>query len=304
MVTTLVRIIKYGLQSFWRNGLVSVATIIVMVLVLIVFEGLIIFNVLADTAVSSLEDKIDISVYFQTTASEDEILGIRKSLEGLKEVKSVEYISREKALEIFNEKNRDNPTVAQALEELETNPLLASLNIKAHNPEDFAIIAAYLENDNFKNLIGKITFKEKETRLAIERLTRLVDTVEKIVLALIAFLTLTASLVIFNTIRLAIHSDREEIGIMRLVGASNTFINGPYIVEAVIFGILAAILSLVITGPFISFASPYIKDFIPEMDLQNYFFGNLFGLFGYLLLFGILIGIISGAIATRRYLKI
>ena len=278
MVTTLLRIIKYGLQSFWRNGLVSAATIIVMVLALMVFEGLIIFNVLTETAIASLQDKIDISVYFKTSAPEDDILKIRKSLEGLKEVKAVEYISRDKALEIFEEKYRDDPTISQAIKELGTNPLLASLNIKAHNPEDFAIIAAYLENDNFKNLIEKVTFTQ--SRLAIERLTNLVNTVQKMGVTLIVFLALTAALVIFNTISLAIYSNREEIGIMRLVGASNAFINGPYIVEAIIFGILSAILSLVITGPFIIFAAPYIQDFIPEMDIQTYFFSNLFSLFG------------------------
>jgi len=103
---------------------------------------------------------------------------------------------------------------------------------------------------------------------------------------------------------LAIYSNREEIGIMRLVGASNTFINGPYIVEAIIFGILSAILSLVIAAPFVDLSSPYIASFIPEMNLEAYFYENLLRLFLYQLLFGIGLGIISAIIAIRRYLKI
>ncbi len=302
MVTTLFRIIKYGVQSFWRNGLVSAATIIVMVLALMVFEGLIIFNVLTETAIASLEDKIDISVYFKTSAPEDDILKVRNSLESLKEVKSVEYVSRDKALEIFKERHQGDPVITQALTELGDNPLLASLNIKAHNPEDYAIIAAYLDNDNFKELIERVTFTQ--SRLAIERLAKIVDTVERLGWALTVFLAFTAILVTFNTIRLAIYSNREEIGIMRLVGASNVFINGPYIVEAVIFGILAAILSLIVSGPFINLSSPYIQSFIPETDVSNYFFANLFKLLGYQLLLGIFLGVVSGAIAIRKYLKI
>jgi len=302
MVTTLSRIIKYGFQSFWRNALLSAATIIVIVLALAVFGGLIIFNTLTDTAITSLKDKIDISVYFKTSVNEDDILNLKKSLESLKEVKNVEYLSREKALKIFEEKYKDDPTITQALKELESNPLLASLNIKAHDPNDFESIASYLETENFKNLTERVTFTQ--SRLAIERLTKIVSTIERMGLVLTLFLAITAVLVTFNTIRLAIYSNREEIGIMRLVGASNIFINGPYLVEAVIFGVLSAILSLVLAAPFINLSSPYIQSFIPEMNIENYFYANLFRLFGYQLLFGILLAMVSGVIAIRRYLKI
>ena len=302
MATTLFRIIKYGLQSFWRNGLLSVATIIVMVLALMVFEGLVLFGVSTKTAIVSLEDKIDISVYFKSNAPEDEILEVKNSLVSVQEVKSVEYVSRDKALEIFEEKYKDDPTISQAITELESNPLLATLNIKAHDPNDYQVIASYLENQNLKDLIEKVTFTQ--SRLAIERLTKIVDTVEKTGLALTIFMALTAALVTFNTIRLAIYSNREEIGIMRLVGASNVFINGPYIIEAIIFGILAAVLSLLITAPFINLGAPYIQDFIPEMNLETYFYSNIFKLFAYQLLFGTLLAIISGTFAIRKYLKI
>lgn len=282
--------------------MLSVATVIVMILVLIVFEGLIIFSALTNTALVSLQDKIDISVYFKTTALEDEMLKVKNSLESAQEVKSVEYVSRDKALEIFQEKYKGDPTITQALAELENNPLLASLNIKAHDPNDYQTIAAYLEAENFKELIEKVTFGQ--SRLVIERLSKFIDTAEKIGLILTFFLALTAVLVTFNTIRLAIYSNREEIGIMRLVGASNFFINGPYIVEAIIFGVLAAILSLVIVGPFINLGSPLVKSFVPEMDLKIYFYGNLFRLLGYQILVGVFLGIISASIAIRRYLKI
>ncbi len=302
MATTLARIIKYGFQSFRRNGWLTVASVNVMTLALIVANGLIIFSVITETAVASLQDKIDISVYFKVEVPEDEILAISRSLRGLAEVKDVEYISKEKALEIFTEKHKDDPRIEQALKELEGNPLLASLNIKAHNAEQYAAIASYLSAQSFNDSLDNVTYNQ--SRVAIDRLAKIVKTVERIGLGLSIFLAITATLVVFNTISLAIYSNREEITVMRLVGASNTFINGPYIVEAVIFGIIAAVLSLAIAAPFIDLASPYVESFIPEMQLSTYFYGNLARLFMYQLLFGVILGVISASIAIRRYLKI
>jgi cell division transport system permease protein len=117
-------------------------------------------------------------------------------------------------------------------------------------------------------------------------------------------MTIVASIVTFNTIRLAIHSNREELGIMRLVGAPNTFINGPYIFMGIIYGIIAAIISLAIAAPIITIISTQASIFIPEMNLESYFYANLMSLVGYQLLFGIALGVISSAIAIRKYLKI
>src|SRR3989344_3579268 len=105
MITTIYRIIKNGFQNFWRQRLISVATLSVMLLALVVFSSLIIFNVVAVSALNSIQEKIDISVYFKTSSPEDEILRIKQSLEGLAEVKNVDYVSRDRALEIFKEKH-------------------------------------------------------------------------------------------------------------------------------------------------------------------------------------------------------
>ncbi len=302
MATTIARIFKYGIQSFRRNALVSIATVIIMVLALMVFQGLIIFNAVASTAISSLNEKIDVSVYFVPSAPEDEILKVQKALESLKEVKGVQYISRDEALKRFKELHKDDPAIGEAIKISEDNPLLASLNIKAYDPNDYGVIISYFDNPTLKPLIERVP--DARNRSVIERLNRLVAVAKRFGFGLTAFLALTAIIVTFNTIRLAIYSNREEIGIMRLVGASNFFINGPYFVEAIIFGILSAVISLVIVAPFVSFASPYVQTFVPEMSLITYFYSNLFFLFFYQLVFSILLGIISGAIATRQYMKI
>ena len=126
MATTLARIIKYGFQNLRRNGWLSFATVNVMILALIVFNGLIVFSILTETAIASLENKIDISVYFKVNVPEDEILELSRDLRTLGEVRDVEYVSKEKALEIFKERHAGDPTIEQALQELESNTLLAS----------------------------------------------------------------------------------------------------------------------------------------------------------------------------------
>ena len=302
MATTLARIIKFGLQSFSRNGWLSVTTIAVLILALIVFNGLILFSAISRTAVSSIQDKIDISVYFKDIAKEDEILKLERAMESLAEVKSVEYISQDKALEIFKNDHKDDPTVSQALAELQANPLLAALNVKANDPNQYASIVEYLGNENLAPIIEKVSYTEN--RLAIDRLARLIDTFQNSGLVATMFLALIAALVTFNSIRLAIYSNREEIGIMRLVGSSNKYINGPYLVNGIIYGAIAAVISLIIAAPVVSLASPYVSAFIPEKNLTNYFFGHLPILFGYQLLFGIFLGGVSSTIAVRRYLKV
>ena len=302
MFTALSRIIKNGFVGFWRNGWLSTATISILIIALVVFECLIIFRVLTETALTAIQDKIDISVYFKSAVSEDEILKVKKAIETLPEIKEVEYISKDQALLDFQEKHKDDPTISQSITELQNNPLLASFNVKAHDPNEYAGIAEYLNKASFNSDFEKVTYAQNE--IVIERLNKIIATAEKSGLILIIALAAIAILVTFNTIRLAIYSSREEIEIMRLVGASNSFIRGPYLVEGIMYGVIAAILSVLIAAPAVYFMSPYIRVFIPEMNLWPYFLTNLFALTLYQILFGVVLGLISSYIAVRKYLRI
>ena len=302
MATTLLRILKYGFQSFWRNGWLSTATVLVMVLALITFQGLLLFDVVTKSAVTSIRDKIDIAVYFRRTTAEDDMLKMKKAVEQLPTIKAVEYISSADALADFKERHKNEPTISQALTELAANPLLASLNVKAKDPNDYPAIAQYLENDGFSPIVDKVTYSQNKN--AIDRLNKLIDTLNRMGLAVTIFIAFAASLVAFNTIRLAIYSNREEIGIMRLVGASNTFIKGPYIVDGVLYGFFGSLVTLLLTAPLLNIATPVVARLIPEMDLQAYFYANLPTLFGYLLIFGAALGILSSWVAIRRYLRV
>ncbi|MBI4991687.1 MAG: ABC transporter permease [Candidatus Harrisonbacteria bacterium] len=302
MVTTLYRIIKYGVQGFFRNGWSSIPALSVMTLVLFVFLNLIIFNVLADSALAILRDKIDISVYFQTNVSEDDILKVQRSLASLSEVKDVEYISRDLALQSFKDRHKEDQTINQALEVLGENPLSASLNIKAKDPRDYPVIVSYLNNENLNNLVDQVTYSQNQ--LIINRLANIAETAGKGGVALTVILSVIAVFVTLNTIILTIYSTRDEIGVMRLVGAANKFISGPYIIQGVLYGILAAFLSMLLMVPLISVAAPYVKVLMPEVNINGYFYSNLLKLTGYQLGFGVVLGTVSSIIAVRRYLKI
>jgi len=301
MLTTLVRIIKYGKQNFTRNAWLSMATIAIMALALLVFASLLIFNVMTRTIITSIEDKIDVSVYFKNTTGEDDILRIKSTLQGLPEVKNVDYVSKDEALAIFKDKHKNDPTIAQAIEQLNENPLLASLNIKARNPNEYPVIAGYLNNDSIKPFIEKVSYAQNAG--VIDRLNRILSTTQKGGWGLTAFISLIAILITFNTIRLAIYSNRESINIMRLVGGSNFFIRGPFLIEGILYGIISAIVSLLLLAPIIYFISPYTNAIVPELYLWSYFVSNLVVLFVYQVLFGVGLGIVSSFIAIGKYLK-
>jgi cell division transport system permease protein len=241
-------------------------------------------------------------VYFRRSTAEDDMLKMKKAVEQLPTIKSVEYISSADALTDFKEKHKNDPTISQALAELAQNPLLASLNVKAKDSNDYPAIAQYLENQGFTPIVEKVTYSQNKN--AIDRLNKLIDTLNRMGLAITIFIAFAASLVAFNTIRLAIYSNRDEIAIMRMVGASNTFIKGPYIVDGILYGFFGILLTVLLTAPLMNIAAPVVARLIPEMDLQAYFYANLPNLFGYLLVFGAALGVLSSWVAIRRYLKV
>ncbi len=301
MFTIALRILRYGVKNFTRNGWLSTTTVIVTTISLLVSIWLMLFNVVTRTAIASVQDKIDISLYFKSSTSEDDILAIKEALEKLPDVKSVEYVSRDKALEQFRAAHKDDPTIVQALAELDENPLEAYLNIKAKDPSRYAAINEYLRTPNIALLVSSATYTQSKP--VIDRLNAIIRRVNSGGLAVTIIMALIAGLVVFNTIRLAIYSSRDEIGIMRVVGASNILVRGPFVVEGILNGIIAAVLSVLVTAPIVFWVSPYFRTFIPELNLFAYFTSNIFTLLLYQLFFGAFIGGLSSFVAVRRYLR-
>ncbi len=301
MFTIISRIFHFGFKNFRRNGLLSTATVAIMTIAIFVFVGLIIFGVITGKAVSAIQDKIDISVYFKTNTSEDQILAIQQSLQGLAEVQSVDYVSRDQALATFQANHANDPTITQAVNELTSNPLEASLNVKAKNPDQYASIADYLASPDLAPYVDTVSYTQEQQ--VIDRLARIVNAVETGGYTVILILTLVAGLVVFNTIRLAIYSNRDEIGVMRVVGASNALVRGPYVVEGMICGVIAAVAALVVFAPSLYLVSPYLEIFIPGLGIFHYFYTHFLVLLLEALAFGIVVGGFSSFFAVRRYLR-
>ena len=249
-----------------------------------------------------MQSKVDISAYFNIETPEESILKVKQELVGRDEVTSVEYVSREKALESFKEINKDNDVIKKSLDELEENPLEASLNIKVANAYQYAGIVSFLESGSFGGLIDKINFREKEG--IIMKLDSIARSIQKAGIILSFILAFIAILVTFNTIRLTIHAAKEEIGIMRLVGASDWFIQAPFIVEGIIYGTISAIFALGIIYPLLWIVSPRLESFLPGINIFVYFQDNLFMLLIIQFGIGIFLGAISSLVAIRRYLKV
>ena len=171
------RILKAGLFNFWRNSTVSLASVLVMMVTLMVI-GLISFSgAVLDTSLAELRDKIDINVTFVPTASEAEVLSIKQTIESLPEVLLVTYVSREEALTTFKERHKNDQSILSALDELEENPLGATLNVKARDPSQYASVAQFLESDNALSQKG-ITIIDRinyfENKAAIDRLSSII----------------------------------------------------------------------------------------------------------------------------------
>lgn len=299
--TTLGRILRSGWMSFRRNGWLSTATVTVMTLALFVLGNLIFLGALAQSVLLSLESKIDISVYFVPDAPNERIAAVRREIESIPDVAEVGFVSREQALAEFQERHKNNALILEALNELDENPLQASLNIRARDPENYGAISEFLRGKNYQ-VVDKINYFEN--RRVIDRLSAIVSTTRGFGGVVAVVLAFVAVLVAFNTIRLAIYTMREEIGIMRLVGATAWFIRGPFLVSGVLYGLIAAGLTTLIFFPIAWFISPKVALLVPDFDLFGYFTSHFGQFFGIMLVSGVGLGAASSFIAIRRYLRV
>lgn len=242
------------------------------------------------------------AVYFAYEPSSEEIINIQKELFALAEVKSLEYVSKDEALEKFVERHYDEEIIMESLEEVGGNPLLASLNIKAWESAQYAAISSFLETASFRSLIEKVDYYEKKP--AIDKMFSLTSSINTTGIIFGGILALVAVLIAFNTVRIAIYNSKDEIETMRLVGASNWFIRGPFLVQGVIGGILAVFISFLMFSVAVWFLGPKVDIIIPGLHLSSYFFGNFVVILLLQLVAGVGLGSVASWLAVRKYLKI
>lgn len=307
------RIVKSGLTSFWRNRVVSLTSVVVMTATLFAIGSLLFSNALVGLSLDELKNKVDINVYFVTTAPEADIVSLQKSVEALPEVASVTYTTRQEVLENFRERHANDQLTLQALDELGDNPFGATLSIKAKETSHYESIAKFLDSEKTALQSGGAPIIDKinyfQNKAAIDKLSLIIDSSQRSSLAKTIILVLISILITFNTIRLAIYNAREEIAVMKLVGASNWYARGPFIVEGVIYGVIAAVLALLLFYPVTLWLGPlfYPFSFFTEfgtVNLLGYYSANFLRIFFVVMGSGIALGAISSFLAVKRYLKV
>lgn len=307
LTTTFKRIVSSGAKNFARSGAVSFATVLIMTVTLVIIGFLIFLSALLTHTLSLVEDKVDVNVYFTVDASESDILSIKEDLETLPEVAVVTYTDREQALTEFRARHENDQLTLQALEELGENPLGASLAVKAHDPTQYEAIVNHLAGEggtpqSGADIIDRINYYQNKS--VIDRLTGAINTMERAGMFVVILFAGASVIIALATIRLAIYTAKDEIAVMRLVGASNMYIRGPFIVAGILSGIFAAIIALILFYPATWYAGNALSSWLGGFNLFSYYTSNFIMVFGILVGSGILIGALASWLAVRRYLRV
>lgn len=299
------RVMRAGLINVWRNSFVSLASTFVMTMTLLIIGSLMFLSATIDQFVSYVKDKVDVNVYFVTSADESAILDLKTTLEKLPEVSYVSYMTRDDALAAFRERHQDDQLTVQALDELGNNPFGASLSVKAKEPSQYEGIARFLDDkmqsDQGGPFIESVNYAKNKT--VIDQLTAVTVYVERFGWLVSIIFALASVLITFNTIRLAIYTAREEIGVMRLVGATNGYIQGPFVVEGTVYGVIAGVISLILFFP-LSYALRGAAIAMFTTDIFGYYVTHLITFIAVLVLTGAVLGALSSYLAVRKYLSV
>lgn len=294
--------IRESLKGFVRNLSTALGSIVTIFLSLLIIGIFFIGGFVVENIVTSVEDQVSVAAYVADDASEADIQALENYIKGLEGVESVSFTTKDQALENFKETN--NTDIIDALDG--QNPLPASIDVQLSEPQLVEQVASSIENnDTFKTIAGYDTPADslKYGQKTVDRLFSLTTYVRYIGVALIALLIFIAMVFINNTIRLAILARRKEIAIMRLVGASNGFIRGPFLMEGALHAIIGSLLAVGALELLRSLALPQLQEAFPWLPI-NMGFNTFLLIYGALVLAGLLIGLVGSALAMRRYLKV
>lgn len=309
MKTTLTRrIVTAGLRGFYRNRTVSLSSIFILTITLSIITAFYLFHAIFAYTLDQVTEKVDVRIYFTTDATEEQIGDVKARLMGLPQVKSVTYTSRDQALTEFREKHIGDQLTIQALDELGTNPFGASLSVVAKDTSQYQAIAEQVSSPDSGLLGGASGSVDKinyyQLKDSIDKLNNIIGWTNTVGFWLSMIFILMSCMIVYNTIRLAIFVYRDEIAVMKLVGASNMFIRGPFIVEAILYALSATVVTLAIFYPATIWVTKKTVFFFEGMNINAYFLSHFFQLAGLLLLAGVVLAVVSSLLAVRKYLKI
>jgi len=298
------RILKTSLISLWRNRWLSLAATLVMFLTLFSISFFTSLLIVTNKTTETLKTKVDMSVYFNDSASKDQIYALQNILLSRSDIKSADYLSKEKALAIWRDRYQDNEKLRNAVSETD-NPLPRSLGIKTNKPEDLETINSFLASSDYKPLIREVSYKNSKD--LIEKMVKLTTLTRNIGWFISALFILISILIIYNTIRLTIYTRAEEIEIMKLVGASDLYIQGPFIADGAGYGLIGAIITSVIFYSFSQITQPSIYNYLELSNYSDYLgqygFNNFALIFLFQLAVGVTLGVTCSLLAVKKHLK-
>lgn len=305
---------KEAFRHFFRNWTTSFGAVITIFLSLFIIGLFIVGSVLVNSAIGNVEDQVTIQAYISDDASDEAVEAYQDKLERMDNVKNVEFVSKEDALEEYSSSISSNADATLSALDGQ-NPLPRSFRIEMEDPSQVEAMADEIKADSdFREIVddANTDVDDKDADVAenvrygqeeVSRLFQLTNYIRIAAVVLVALLTFVAFIFINNTIRLSITARRREIAIMRLVGASNGFIRGPFITEGVLQALLGALFSIGVLELFRNLVIPMVASGISFMSF-NVPMEIYYATYGALVLLGVIIGLFGSAIAMRRYLKV
>lgn len=297
------RTIRFAVQSFWRNLWLSLVTIFILTLTMLSLSLVAGVNAITNQALSILQDKVNIDLFFTPGIEEQAILGYQTELEAYSEVDEVVYVSQAEALKAFLLEHAGDPTIQSSIESLNSNPFPASLIIKAHDLDQYDSLITKIEQSEMNQHVQSKDFADN--RDIINSINSLIKKISQIGITVSGIFILISIIMIFNTIRIAIYAHKDELNIMKLVGATNWFIRGPFLMESILYGIIAALITTALAVAVLLGVYPYAGEFFVLTDTsatELVIDWLLLIILGELAL-GCTLSLLSTGLALRRYLK-
>ncbi len=300
------RIITAGFNGFYRNRTISISSIFILVVTLSIIASILMFKDVFNNSITQIKTKVDISIYLKSDATDASIISIKQKLQSIASVKDINFVSKEDTLIKFKEQYKNDEATIKALEEVNTNPFGASFQVIAKDTTDYNDIMQKISAENFlgddSKDIDKINYVDIKD--SIEKLNNLITWFNTFGITMIIIFISMSLMIVYNTIRLAIFTFKDEISVMKLVGASDMYIRGPFIVESVLYGAIASLITTIIFYPITKYITSKTVDFFGGYSIHAYYLDNLALIFLTLFVSGTLVAIISSVLAVRKYLSV
>jgi len=299
------RVFKFAFQSFFRNFWLSVVTVAIIALSLFSISFLLMINILTQHVLFVVQERTQVYIDLTAEASADQAGILAGELKKLLAVKEAAFITPEQTLANFKERHQNNPLMIESIEALDVNPFSGSIKISVNDISDFPAILQELSKSEYSEFLEIEDQEFTESKLLVERISEYSQKIQRIFLFISLVFIIISILVVFNTIQIGIYTHREEIGIMKLVGASNSFVRLPFLIEGFMYSLIGIVILLLFIYPFLTFIQPYIDNFFKEysLNLTAALNDNFFKVWGTELLIGVVITTASSFLAIRRYIN-